>query len=109
MTTAKAKLAASERRHQRANDEFSVMVALAYALNSEHQRYAESSDLAARLVLFSAGLHAAEIERSLARLHRRSPWIYEREAVRDLPAVLEVGRRLVTDHRARNAPKSGVK
>jgi hypothetical protein len=108
MTTAKAKLAASGRRQQRACDEIAVMSALADALYSEHRRYAESSDFWAGLVLFKAALKAAEIERSLVRLRRRWPWIEKHhDSVRALPAVLEVGRRLIAEHNESQALKSG--
>jgi hypothetical protein len=107
MTTAKAKLAAAKRRLQRARDETNLFFVLANVLHEAHQQYAVSGNSEARFALFWAGLYVDEISRSRARALRLDDWLGRFKPVRDLPAVLEVGRRLVTEHDEREALKSG--
>ena len=75
-----------------------VMCALAAILSDAHISYASKNDALSRSILTVAGLYSGEIERLRRRAIRRdAAKVVE---LSTLPAILQVGRRLVAARRA---------
>ncbi len=99
----------STKRPTAADDAYRVLSSLISALDHAAYAYDRDKNWESEHLLFIAGLNADEIERSYRRTIRKRHYLISgpctlRDWVR-LPENLDLGRKLVTEHRARKAQR----